>query len=245
MYHVYKITNKSNNKIYIGYTGKLVSERFHKHCLNAMSGIDSFLYRAIRKYGASNFTYLVLKSFNEKLDAMAYEVETIEKLNSRDMNVGYNIGRGGSGGWVMGSKSEDEYKIWTHNISLRTIGVNNPNHSGLSDDEIINEAIKYFTHIGYIGGSRVWALYAKEHKLPQSFSKNRFNGSYDVFANIIKEKTGLEIKKHKKSEIHKEHLRKSILGRIWITDGNIDKQIKKQEFKKYKEIGYYKGRTKC
>ena len=57
MYHIYKITNLVNNKIYIGQSARGVAERFHRHVCDAMNGkLDTHFARAIRKYGPENFT---------------------------------------------------------------------------------------------------------------------------------------------------------------------------------------------
>lgn len=47
---IYKATNKINGKIYIGQTHKSLEERkmCHKH---DSKNIDTYFYRAIRKYG--------------------------------------------------------------------------------------------------------------------------------------------------------------------------------------------------
>lgn len=232
-----------NNKIYIGYTGKSVGQRFHKHCTNALSGVDSYLYRAMRKYGADKFSYRILLEIESKSEAMMQEIEKIKQYDSTNQTIGYNIGKGGSGGWIMGQKSKEEYEKWIIIITEKSTGSNNPNHSGLSDEKIIDAGVKYFSALGYIGGSRVWALHAKKIGIPQTFSKNRFGGIYDNFANIIKERTGLEIRKHFKTETHREKLKKHFSNRIWVNNGIRNSQIKKEELEKYITAGFKKGRT--
>ena len=50
---VYKVTNKINNKIYIGITTRNINIRWKEHCnLRARSSI---LKSAISKYGKDNF----------------------------------------------------------------------------------------------------------------------------------------------------------------------------------------------
>ena len=91
---IYKITNKINGKLYIGQTTRTPEERFieHKYCQTSNIG------RAIRKYGAENFTIEVLE-----------ECETAEQLNEREIfwiaelgcmyPNGYNNATGGQGNW--------------------------------------------------------------------------------------------------------------------------------------------------
>lgn len=71
---IYKITNKVNNKCYIGQTIKTVKKRFQQHCNNYNKSYFSqiALYQAIKKYGLDNFIC-------EQLE----EVEN-EQLNERE-----------------------------------------------------------------------------------------------------------------------------------------------------------------
>ena len=55
---IYKITNKINNKCYIGQTIKTAEERWEEHKRHAFgthqNDINKTLYQAIRKYGLEN-----------------------------------------------------------------------------------------------------------------------------------------------------------------------------------------------
>lgn len=55
-YDVYKITNKVNNKVYIGITSKGISARWKEHIYSAEHDCPFKLHRAIRKYGKENFS---------------------------------------------------------------------------------------------------------------------------------------------------------------------------------------------
>lgn len=48
---VYMIINLCNDKRYIGITTRTIEERFEEHCK-----ADSYIGRAIRKYGRENFS---------------------------------------------------------------------------------------------------------------------------------------------------------------------------------------------
>ena len=98
MGYIYKITNKQNNKIYIGQTRINVNNRWRTHCAvsyNKNNEEYNFAFhRAIRKYGPSNFL-----------------VETIEECSDNNLNDrekywiayynsykdGYNESLGGDG----------------------------------------------------------------------------------------------------------------------------------------------------
>ena len=57
MGYIYKITNKVNNKVYIGQTIKTVEKRFQQHKNNSNKEYFSqiVLYKAFNKYGIENF----------------------------------------------------------------------------------------------------------------------------------------------------------------------------------------------
>lgn len=90
---IYKITNKANGNFYIGKTSKTKEERLKRHFYNASYGIDTYLYRAIRKYGKENFTIEEVESqiYKDVIDKK--EIEYILTLNPQ-----YNMTKGGEGG---------------------------------------------------------------------------------------------------------------------------------------------------
>lgn len=65
---IYKITNKINNKIYIGQSVHPF-ERFSQHCYNKQTN-TSLINRAIQKYGKENFNFEIIESdienYNER-----------------------------------------------------------------------------------------------------------------------------------------------------------------------------------
>ena len=93
MYKVYKHTNKTNGKMYIGITGqKSVNSRWHrgegyKEC--------NVFYNAIKKYGWDGFDHEILFDGLTKEEAEAKEVELIALYHSNDGKHGYNVENGG------------------------------------------------------------------------------------------------------------------------------------------------------
>ena len=238
---IYKITNKITNKSYVGFTSKSIKERFHKHYLNAMSGMDTYLYKSIRKYGIDKFSIVEIEKLDNQNEAYEREKYYIEKYTTISPS-GYNLTKGGDGGWIIGALSQERQNEYYIKRQELTHFDKNPNFSGFSDLELIDIAADFFKNIGYIGGQRVWQKIAKLRGLPQTFSKNRFNGSYMVFANILVKKTGLPFIKHKKSDAHKNKLRESSKSNMWVTNGITTKMIKKIEYENYKTKGYTQGR---
>ena len=92
MFTVYKITNKINNKCYIGSSIR-TEKRWRQH-INASNNPNSPhynypLYQAFRKYGLQNFSFKVIKDdFNSIQEMTDYEKEMIIFFNS--YKNGYN-----------------------------------------------------------------------------------------------------------------------------------------------------------
>ncbi len=124
--YIYKVTNKINEKIYIGQTIQSVKDRWYRHCGKpgiSKAELNTHFKRAILKYGKENFT-----------------VETIEvcdstKLNDREKFYisyynsyinGYNSTIGGQdGSKPFKTSEEDETQIislYNYGFSLREIG---------------------------------------------------------------------------------------------------------------------------
>lgn len=97
MGHIYVITNKINNKKYIGYTFGTIKERFQKHCIESHRyDYQSAFYPALLKYGKENFTIESLYNFNEAEENWEeLEQYYIKKYNTQVPN-GYNIQPGGN-----------------------------------------------------------------------------------------------------------------------------------------------------
>jgi group I intron endonuclease len=96
---IYKITNKINNKVYIGQTIRTLAARFNSHCHNKKTAISL----AIIKYGKESFTIEELAVANSKEELNNLEKSLIESNNTISPN-GYNLAFGGDCG---GKPSEE------------------------------------------------------------------------------------------------------------------------------------------
>lgn len=95
---VYKVTNKTNGKVYIGKTYDLKKrKRAHIHDINN----ELPFHKALLKYGLDNFVWEIIDHAQNKKEIAQKEIYWIKKLNtciySKNSN-GYNITIGGEGG---------------------------------------------------------------------------------------------------------------------------------------------------
>lgn len=102
---VYKITNKINNKQYIGITNDY--ERRWKEHQHLTKRYPSIISKAIKKYGAQNFNFELLEFGLSIKEAEEKEIELISVLNTLTPN-GYNIAKGGMHGGRNSWKITDE-----------------------------------------------------------------------------------------------------------------------------------------
>lgn len=100
--YIYKITNLSNNKIYIGKTIRSeISIRWKQHiqALKRGNHDNSHLQRAWNKYGEQSFSFEVIETFNSEhnFDLNNLEIFWINYYKSTDPKIGYNKTFGGDG----------------------------------------------------------------------------------------------------------------------------------------------------
>lgn len=96
-YDVYKVTNKINNKVYIGITSKGLSARWKEHLYNAEHDCPFKLHRAIRKYGKENFSIELIDFCNSWEELEEKEKYYISEYKSLQDEFGYNMTEGGDG----------------------------------------------------------------------------------------------------------------------------------------------------
>ena len=101
IYNIYKITDRTNNKVYIGQTKRDIYKRFAEHINKALhskrkNDRSLALYIAINNHDPKNFYVELL----EKVDGNPKEVDKreifwIDKLDSTNPDKGYNLDKGG------------------------------------------------------------------------------------------------------------------------------------------------------
>lgn len=104
---IYKITNKKNNKVYIGQTRQTLKQRWTDHT-KPSAHFCFLLKRAIEKYGKENFTIEKIDTANSIEELDSKEKNWIQHYKSYDYNFGYNRLLGGRG--FNGQHSEETRK---------------------------------------------------------------------------------------------------------------------------------------
>lgn len=122
---IYQITNTVNGKFYIGKTTKSAEERLRKHIYNARHGTETYLYRAMRKYGEDSFSISIIEETSDLNDREMFWIQTL--------NPDYNMTLGGDGGNISKSltfkKSMEEYHSKKKSEDYATYGMLNKCHS--------------------------------------------------------------------------------------------------------------------
>lgn len=166
---------KTSGKVYIGQTCKGVFFRLKVHVNDAIRDPKTKFHKAILKYGIEDIETSVLDKVGSKEESDKLEIFYIEKFDS--FKNGYNMTLGGDGGDIFNLKSEDEKARIKGLFSINSTGVNNPRYCGLSDDELVEIAFKYFLDNDYKITRNGWFYYCKLNNLPQNYSEFRFNGN--------------------------------------------------------------------
>lgn len=123
---IYKITNKFNNKKYIGQSINVTDRKnTHFQALRRGDHSNSHLQNAFNKYGESQFSFEIIEHCPvEHLDER--EIYFIDKYNSTNRHLGYNIESGGNS-----NPMADETKS---KIQESNRGKNNT----LTEDDVVN-----------------------------------------------------------------------------------------------------------
>ena len=139
---IYKITNKINNKAYIGQTSEDIKTRFNRHMGYQALEHDTKFYRAVRKYGRDNFYIEQIDSATSQEELDEKEVQWIIKLDT--VNNGYNshANKGKSGGDTLSNHPNlEEIK---KKLSDSKMGGANPNARKIKAINIIDNKEYYY-----------------------------------------------------------------------------------------------------
>jgi hypothetical protein len=213
-YTIYKITNKINQKYYIGmHQTENVNDDY--------MGSGKLIKKAIKKYGIDNFTKEIIHIFDNEEDMKNKEKELVV-INE----MSYNLCEGGKGGFGYINSLPNA----TENQRRGRISADKKLFENYGDDwrTVISKKGFKTTHERY----------------PELFKENANRGHKEGwFSWLGKKHTPETIEKMKKA---KEGMgfgnKNSQYGTCWITNGQENKKIKKEELGTWTLKGYHKGR---
>ena len=108
MYTIYLLTNKVNNKVYVGVTNNYKKRmREHKGTYN-----DFLISKAIKKHGWNNFnSQILLETEDCEYAYNVAESSFIKQYQSNNIKQGYNLTEGGQGTLGFSPTSETRQKM--------------------------------------------------------------------------------------------------------------------------------------
>lgn len=94
---IYKVTNKENNKVYIGKTIRELKQRRWAHYDSARNlGSETNFHRALIKYSKESFVWEIIGNATTENELNQMEIDFIKEYDS--FKNGYNMSEGGTGG---------------------------------------------------------------------------------------------------------------------------------------------------
>lgn len=125
---IYKVTNKINQKQYVGQTTRTISIRFLQHCKWSTSALGN----AIKKYGKDNFYTELLSKCDSPECLDSCEDYWIDHFQTLAPN-GYNLVTGGR-----------RHRVWSETSLVKAskskLGIKNPQYGKLSSQTQKNKA---------------------------------------------------------------------------------------------------------
>ena len=115
---VYKITNKINNKVYIGITIRKLNERWNEHRSRISERKHCHLYGAMDKYGVENFAIEQIDTATSKEELYSKEEYYIKLFNSNNPDFGYNMTQGGDA--LRAIDLDAEYIVYLYTVERKS-----------------------------------------------------------------------------------------------------------------------------
>ena len=176
---IYKITNISNNKVYVGQTSRSVNVRWKEHLRHSdeINTHNRYFANAISKYGVDSFVVETIEECDNKiLDER--ECFWIKYYNSNNRDCGYNLTVGGNGSRIL--DYEKIYSLWDNGMGTgeiaKRLGISQSNlinilhgHDGYSSEEGLARG---YNHVRKTKGNAV-AQYTLSGDFVQSFESSK------------------------------------------------------------------------
>ncbi len=232
---IYLITNNINGKVYIGQTtSDIPKSRWNGHIYCARHNVATYYFgNAIKKYGADNFTFEIIKNCTDQEDLNYWEKYYIDYYDSRNRKKGYNTKEGGSHGKHseetkeklrkinIGKILSDEHKL---KLSLAHLGKTHSKEGKEAMSKIMTGRKLSSKHCELISIGKKGKKFTEEHRKNIAISKSgekspKAKLNWDMVNKIRKEykkrKTTL-IKLSKKYNICESSMRRVVFNYTWI-----------------------------
>jgi group I intron endonuclease len=124
-YYIYRATNTTNNKSYIGYSADFELRRAQHESAAAVGKCTNYFHRALRKYGIDKFIWEVVYTSEDKEDTLYQKEEFYIRLFDTYGPNGYNLSYGGDGaGRIVSDATRQKMKERNirMNLNWRTTG---------------------------------------------------------------------------------------------------------------------------
>ena len=170
---IYKITNRINNKVYIGQTIRPVEQRFKRHIHDAENNIlNTHFSNAIKNMEKKIFYIEILDIAIDQWELDRKEQYWIKYYNSTNSNFGYNESYGiykcGSNTYV--SKTEEEMNIIKEKIRITKLGYKNPNSKAI---KCVNKETKEILFFDTVNECRIY--FGEKHQ-----TKGLYLGKWEI-----------------------------------------------------------------
>jgi group I intron endonuclease len=188
---IYKITNKKNNKVYIGCTVTSLEKRYQEHIYRCFkTDYKSKLYNSIKKYGEENFT---IELIEECEIGRIYEIEKkyIKQYDSFKNGLNSTLGGEGCLGYV---HSPEIRKKISKNVK------NGNSHKGKTYDILYGQGGQKEKEKRKESVKKYWEELGEEDRIKRiEKSKEQLRNKSSFSVEFIKElktklKTGIKIK---------------------------------------------------
>jgi group I intron endonuclease len=174
---IYKITNKINNKIYIGKDTTNDSNYY---------GSGVLITKSIKKHGIENFTKEILEVCDTNNILCEREKYWISFFNSCDLQIGYNISKGGDGGDTLSNHpniNEIKEKI-SESMKKRTFSEEHKNNLSKNHTSTKHRKGKTFEEIYGKEFAENYKTKLKESRRKYKTEKERLGENYEKVTSI-------------------------------------------------------------
>lgn len=233
MYTVYELINNQNHKKYFGVTSmKNPEDRWKEYYRHNES-----LHKDILSIGLDGFTKIIIKQIKDKEEALTLESQLIEKYNTINPELGYNI---------LSKKGFKTNSNYISNLSNRTKGKNNPMYGkSWTENQMLKSGSSFKGHkhtdetkkkmsIAHKGKS-----FSEEHKQKLSKSLKGRTFSEETIKKMSDAAKNREITDEFR---HKCSIRNS--NSVWVNKDGKSSYIQKEKIQEYLDNGWIRGREK-